>query len=183
VPTFGYLLSSDKNWRKSKIPRLNQTVSIWILLQVYFFNILQKTNARTGRPGIWLIIWIKLNISSAPKFASDLRQVGGFLLFPQPIKSNAKIKLKYYWKWQLDFQLPVQTVPITTNVVSLNPVHGQVYSIQHYVIKFVSNLQQVSGFLWVLRFPPPIKLTEHPSAVVYSFLPSWQSTTKPVPTN
>jgi hypothetical protein len=36
---------------------------------------------------------------------------------------------------------------------------GQVYSIQHYVIKFVSDLQQVSGFLWVLRFPPPIKLT------------------------
>ena len=27
-------------------------------------------------------------------------------------------------------QLPVQLVPITTNVVSLNPVHGEVYSIQ-----------------------------------------------------
>ena len=26
------------------------------------------------------------------------------------------------------------------NVVSLNPVHGKVYSIQHYVIKFVSDL-------------------------------------------
>ena len=32
-------------------------------------------------------------------------------------------------------------------------------SIQHYVIKFVSDLQQVCGFLWVLWFPPPIKLT------------------------
>ena len=31
--------------------------------------------------------------------------------------------------------------------------------VQHYVIKFVSDLRQVSGFLWVLRFPPPIKLT------------------------
>jgi hypothetical protein len=31
--------------------------------------------------------------------------------------------------------------------------------VQHYVIKFVSNLRQVSGFLRVLRFPPPIKLT------------------------
>jgi cytochrome c biogenesis protein ResB len=29
----------------------------------------------------------------------------------------------------------------------------------HYVIKFISDLQQVSGFLWVLWFPPPIKLT------------------------
>jgi hypothetical protein len=32
------------------------------------------------------------------------------------------------------------------------------YSIQHYVIKFVGDLWQVGGFLWVLRFPPPIKL-------------------------
>ena len=31
--------------------------------------------------------------------------------------------------------------------------------VQHYVIKFVSDLLQVSGFLWVLRFPPSIKLT------------------------
>jgi hypothetical protein len=30
---------------------------------------------------------------------------------------------------------------------------------QHYVIKFVSNLRQVGGFLLVLRFPPPIELT------------------------
>jgi branched-subunit amino acid transport protein len=34
-----------------------------------------------------------------------------------------------------------------------------IYIIQHYVIKFVSDLRQVSGFLRVLRFPPPIKLT------------------------
>jgi hypothetical protein len=37
-------------------------------------------------------------------------------------------------------------------VVSSNPAHGEVYSIQHYIIKFVSELQQVGGFLWVLRF-------------------------------
>ena len=30
---------------------------------------------------------------------------------------------------------------------------------QNYVIKFVSNLRQVGGFLMVLRFPPQIKLT------------------------
>jgi hypothetical protein len=54
------------------------------------------------------------------------------------------------------FTATVQSVPITTKVVSSNPVHGDMYSIQHYVIKFVSDLQQVGGFL---RFPPPIKLT------------------------
>jgi hypothetical protein len=47
----------------------------------------------------------------------------------------------------LDLQLPVQWVPITTKVVSLNPTPGEVYSIQHYVIKFVSDLRQVSDFL------------------------------------
>jgi hypothetical protein len=47
----------------------------------------------------------------------------------------------------------------TTKVVSLNPSHGEVYSIQHYVIKFVSDLQQVCGFLLVLPFLPPIKRT------------------------
>ena len=60
--------------------------------------------------------------------------------------------------WKLDLQLPVQLVPITTKVVSLNPAHGEVYLIQLFVIKFVSDLRQVVGFLWVLRFPPPIKL-------------------------
>jgi hypothetical protein len=38
----------------------------------------------------------------------------------------------------------MQSVPITTKAVSLNPVHGEVYSIQHYLIKFVSDLRQVS---------------------------------------
>jgi hypothetical protein len=61
--------------------------------------------------------------------------------------------------WYLDLHLPMQSVPITTKVVSLNPVHGEVYLIQHYVIKYVSDLRQVGGFLRVLWFPPPIKLT------------------------
>jgi hypothetical protein len=40
----------------------------------------------------------------------------------------------------------VQSVPVTTTIVSSNPVHGKVYSVQHYVIKFVSDLRQVGGF-------------------------------------
>ena len=35
----------------------------------------------------------------------------------------------------------------------------EAYSIQLYVIKFVNDLLQVGGFLMVLRFPQPIKLT------------------------
>jgi len=45
----------------------------------------------------------------------------------------------------------MQSVSITTEVVSSNPADGEVYSIQHYVIKFVSDLRQVGGFLRVLR--------------------------------
>ena len=45
----------------------------------------------------------------------------------------------------LDLQLPMQSVPIRCTI--------------NYVIKFVSDFRQVSGFLLVLRFFPPIKLT------------------------
>ena len=61
--------------------------------------------------------------------------------------------------WYLDLLLPVQLVPITTKGVSSDPTHGAVYSIQQYVIKFVGDLRQARGFLQVLWFPPPTKLT------------------------
>jgi hypothetical protein len=53
--------------------------------------------------------------------------------------------------WSLKLPLP--------EVVISNPAHGEVFLIQHYVIKFVSDLRQDGGFLWLLQFPPPIKLT------------------------
>ena len=49
--------------------------------------------------------------------------------------------------WYLDLQLSMQSVPITTNVVSSNPAQAM------YVIKFVSDLRR-----WVLLFPPSIKM-------------------------
>jgi len=33
-----------------------------------------------------------------------------------------------------DLQLPMPSVSIFTHVMSLNPAHGEVYSIQHYLI-------------------------------------------------
>jgi hypothetical protein len=44
--------------------------------------------------------------------------------------------------------------PITTNDVSLNHARGEVNLIQRYVIKFVSDLWQVSGFPGALQFLP-----------------------------
>jgi hypothetical protein len=62
-------------------------------------------------------------------------------------------------------QLLMQSVPMTTNIVSSNPAHADVYPIQHYVIKFASDKRQVDGFLCVHRFLPPIKL----SAMLYLY--------------
>ena len=61
------------------------------------------------------------------------------------------------WWLNLQLHVPMQSVLITTNVVSESP-SGEVYLIQHYVKTFVSNLGQVSGFLRILWFPPSIKL-------------------------
>jgi hypothetical protein len=47
----------------------------------------------------------------------------------------------------------MQLMSIATKVESLIPTHDKVYSIQHYVIKFVIDLWQVSDI------HPPIKLT------------------------
>ena len=40
---------------------------------------------------------------------------------------------------------------------SSNPVHGEVYSMQLFVIMFVSEFWKVTGFLRILCLPPPIK--------------------------
>ena len=55
-----------------------------------------------------------------------------------------------YGSWIYNYLCNQCLSPLTFRIHS-----GEVYSIQHYVIKLVS----VSGFLRVLRFPSPIKLT------------------------
>ena len=61
--------------------------------------------------------------------------------------------------WYMDLQLKKQSVPITTEIVSSNPAHGEMYLKQHYVIMLsVTCDMSVVSFL-AFRFPPPIKLT------------------------
>ena len=50
---------------------------------------------------------------------------------------------------------------ITTKDVSPNPAHGEVYSIQHYVIKFVSDLRQIGGFFLDTPVSSAIKTDLH----------------------
>jgi hypothetical protein len=61
----------------------------------------------------------------------------------------------------------MQSVTINSNVVGSNPANGEVYSIKHYVIKLVSDLRKVSGFLRVLQFPPLTKLTADKTEILF----------------
>ena len=86
-----------------------------------------------------------------------LKETLSLLVFPKAILLCKQGTTTVVIAWQLDLQLPMQSVAITTNV-SLNPALCKVYS-THYVIKFVSDLWQVGCFLCILRFPQPTKLT------------------------
>jgi len=63
--------------------------------------------------------------------------------------------------------MDLQSVSITTKFVSSNRIHGEVYLIQHYVIKFVSDLRQPGTLVSSTNKTdcqdiaeiPPIKLT------------------------
>jgi len=48
---------------------------------------------------------------------------------------------------------------IFTITCAISASSGEVYSIQHSMIKFDSDLQQVGRFFRVLPFPPPITLS------------------------
>ena len=50
-------------------------------------------------------------------------------------------------------------IPLMARCIRYNIMSRSGKGVQHYVIKFVSDLWHVGGFLWVLRFPPSIKLT------------------------
>jgi hypothetical protein len=59
----------------------------------------------------------------------------------------------------MKLQLPVQSVPITTKAVSSNPVHAWRDVLNTILCDQVSLLRHISGFLWIIRFSPPTKLS------------------------
>jgi hypothetical protein len=58
----------------------------------------------------------------------------------------------------------VQSVPNTITAVSSNPTYGEVYSIQHYVLKFVSDLR------WFSPGPPVSSTNETESRDITEIL-------------
>jgi hypothetical protein len=81
-----------------------------------------------------------------------------FLALKKSYKVDNKVKSQQGWGSRDRNRMVHNYLPITTNLASSSPAHGELYSIQHYVIQFVSDLRQVDVFLRVLLFPPPIKL-------------------------
>jgi hypothetical protein len=91
---------------------------------------------------------------------SDFKVVGALVWEQEPKVDREKIVPWYYrgfdWWHAIILQSLVhviccfqllQSVPITTDFVSTNPAHVEMYSIQqHCAIKLVIDLRQVSGF-------------------------------------
>ena len=67
------------------------------------------------------------------------------------------------WPWSYGSWIYIYIcnhLPITTDVVGLTPAKGE-DPVQHYVIQFVSDLRQVSGFLRVLMVSSTNKTDLH----------------------
>jgi hypothetical protein len=59
-----------------------------------------------------------------------------------------------------DIEIPLSWLSIYNYIYIITVLTIMLASIQHYMIKFVSDLRRLVGdFLRVLRFSPPIKLT------------------------
>jgi hypothetical protein len=143
----------------------------WITIySMLFNNMLRKW---TGGPWIDLhesvscppgaLIWkIKYLVSCS----SCIQYLHKLHFFPF---NNMVIWIKIILEWHIHFHLHwpriegdgTRSLYHNENIVFSIILNLQliIYIIQHYVIKFVSDLRQVSGFLRVLRSSPPIKPT------------------------
>ena len=98
----------------------------------------------------WTTSRIQLGLSWSWCMVSSKHDIA----IPTSVNTNLHIKVKRSLKhsgrrgrnhcsWIYNVQRSIQSVLITSKVVSSNPALGKVCSIQHYVIKFVSDLWQV----------------------------------------
>ena len=106
---------------------------------------------------IWMEVFFKLQRLQRTQFYltyphySISKIVGQFTSIHYLLGHNSWIKKGSSWSWSYGSWI-------------YNYIYNQCLSrsgrgVQHYVIKFDSDLRQIGGFLRALRFPPPIKLT------------------------
>ena len=117
--------------------------------------------------------WQQCDLNGGNDFQYNLVEEGGCMFseisqWPQVIHINIFLDYNLLFSYEfylrvsfiqlLDLHLPMQSVHITSSVVSYNSAQARCtrYNI---VIKFVIGLRQVCGFLCALWLPSPIKLT------------------------
>jgi hypothetical protein len=99
------------------------------------FTRMWKKNHTSLIYGFWLPLW---HLNNFPPY----NHLDHETVCCKKIMSNSFCFYICKWMWvgvhkivcRLCLSLPVQSVPIITKVVSSNPAHGEVYSIQRYVI-------------------------------------------------
>ena len=101
----------------------------------------------------WLDNWIDCCLTASEQYFSYIHS---------PNTSHS-LTSSVFESFRTDITCPCWSVVVyhirDTKIVSSNPDHGEVYSIQHCDTVFQWLATGLSGFLWVLSFPPPIKLT------------------------
>ena len=100
-------------------------------------------------------LWTPACLGENSKRAHYIKNSYHFAIYPYALGAVVVVIVRLLY-----LQLPMQSVYITTTVVSSNRNHDDMYLTQHYVIKFVSDLIQVGGVRRVLRIHPLIKLTD-----------------------
>jgi hypothetical protein len=116
----------------------------------YLFSLLSLSGASSGSP--YQFRQIMVLIKTVSKTTCPLFYIYHVSIYFNRIGGP-------WWSWSYGSWIYNYLCNRQTKVVISNHVHGKVYSIQHYVIKFVSDLRQVHSFPLILWFPPPIKLT------------------------
>ena len=125
---------------------LCDTVCQWLVVRCTRYNIMWYSLSVTcGRSVVFSIQHYVI------QFVSDLWQVGGFLY---TTLCDTVCQWLVAGRWFSLYNIMWYSLSVTCG-------RSVVFSIQHYVIQFVSDLWQVGGFLSVLQCSPPIKLKYH----------------------
>ena len=91
----------------------------------------------------------QIHVYSSPPLIKPLPPIETHLIRPLPPIETHHLKFisslfSFRWWFHRVKRFVILSIHILiTKIVSSNPIHGEVYSIQHYVIKFVSDLRQV----------------------------------------
>ena len=101
------------------------------------------------------IIWSSAHFSTNKAYHHDITEI----LLKVALNTIILILFRLSVLLEEETRIPRQEPPISRKSLT-NFITSMLYrmSIQYHVIKFVSDLRQVCGFLWVPWFPPPIKL-------------------------